>query len=161
MVLKICGMGFVLNKGAYLRDSWNILDFVIVISGYFSMIFSDGANLSVLRSFRVLRPLRSISAIQGLRLIVSSLMASIPLLRDTILVLCFFFIIFAIAGTQLFSGLLKKRCVNIDTGIPHFSDEFCGALSCPEGFFCGKVNANPNFGASNFDNIFYALLAVF
>jgi hypothetical protein len=34
MVLKILGLGFVFNKGAYLRDPWNILDFVIVMTGY-------------------------------------------------------------------------------------------------------------------------------
>lgn len=34
MVLKILGMGFVFNRDAYLRDAWNILDFVIVMVGY-------------------------------------------------------------------------------------------------------------------------------
>ena len=64
MVLKIAAMGFIFNKGSYLRDSWNILDFVIVCSGYVSMLMSGGgANLSVLRSFRVIRPLRTISSI--------------------------------------------------------------------------------------------------
>ena len=32
MVLKIIGLGFVVGEDAYLRDSWNILDFVIVVS---------------------------------------------------------------------------------------------------------------------------------
>jgi hypothetical protein len=99
MVLKICAMGFIFNKGSYLRDSWNILDCVIVVSGYAGMIFQNSStNLTVLRSFRVIRPLRTISSIEGLRVIVSALVAALPLLRDTILVLLFFFIIFAIAG---------------------------------------------------------------
>jgi len=34
MVLKISGLGLVMNKGSYLRDSWNILDFIIVNSGF-------------------------------------------------------------------------------------------------------------------------------
>jgi len=161
MVLKIFGIGFVMGRHAYLRDSWNILDFVIVMSGFASMIFSGGANLSVLRSFRVLRPLRTISGIEGLRIIVSALVSSMPLLRDTILVLLFFFIIFAIAGVQLFQGILKKRCIDIETGIPHPSDEFCGALKCEVGYFCGKTNENPNYGVTNFDNILFALLAIF
>lgn len=103
MVLKILAMGFIWNKGSYLRDSWNLLDFVIVMSGYIGMLMQGGgANLSVLRSFRVIRPLRTISSIEGLRVIVSALVAALPLLRDTILVLIFFFMIFAIAGVQLF-----------------------------------------------------------
>ena len=97
-MLKIAAMGFIWNKHSYLRDSWNILDFVIVVSGYVGMMFQGGTNLSVLRSFRVIRPLRTISSIEGLRVIVSALVASLPLLRDTILVLLFFFVIFAIAG---------------------------------------------------------------
>ena len=37
MILKIMGMGFVMGEKAYLKDSWNILDFVIVISSYPSL----------------------------------------------------------------------------------------------------------------------------
>ena len=127
MVLKILGLGFIFNKGAYLRDAWNILDFTIVMTGYLSLLLQGGSvNLSGLRAFRVLRPLKSISSIAGLKVIVSALLASLPLLRDTIIVLVFFFFIFAIAGLQLFSGVLKKRCVDIETGVPDPSDNLCG-----------------------------------
>ena len=37
MVLKILGMGFLFNTGAYLRDPWNILDFIIVMSAYLTI----------------------------------------------------------------------------------------------------------------------------
>ena len=87
-----------------------------------------------------------------------------PMLQDTILVLIFFFLIFAIGGVNLFSGVLKQRCVNFETGRELISDElyFCGGdQSCPEGYFCGKMNSNPNFGVTNFDNIFWAMLIVF
>jgi len=36
-----------------------------------------------------------------------------PLLRDTIIILLFFFAIMAIGGTNLMSGQLKNRCINI------------------------------------------------
>ena len=32
MVLKILGLGFIFGKNAYLKDSWNVLDFVIVVT---------------------------------------------------------------------------------------------------------------------------------
>lgn len=35
----------------------------------------------------------------------------------------------------------------------------CG--ECPGGYFCGKGNQNPNYGATNFDNVCYSFLAVF
>ena len=160
MILKIIGLGFVLNKGAYLRESWNILDFIIVVSAYLQILISSGANLSVLRSFRVLRPLKTISGIEGLRVIVSALMKAVTLLVDTVIILCFFFIIFAIGGVQLWSGVLKKRCVNEYTGVIQ-SNRLCGSVDCKPGFFCGKTNENPNFGVTNFDNILYSLLVVF
>ena len=40
MFLKILALGFIFGKGAYLKDSWNILDFVIVGSAYLT-IFND------------------------------------------------------------------------------------------------------------------------
>lgn len=44
MALKIVGLGFLLNEGAYLRDPWNILDFIIVSSAYLT-IFQNLADL--------------------------------------------------------------------------------------------------------------------
>ena len=38
MILKILGLGFLFNEGAYLKNSWNILDFVIVTSALFEEI---------------------------------------------------------------------------------------------------------------------------
>ncbi|CAI2366067.1 unnamed protein product [Moneuplotes crassus] len=162
MILKILGQGFIFPPKSYLRESWNILDFIIVISGYLPMFLSSNStNLNVLRSFRVLRPLRTISGIEGLKILVSALLSAIPMLRDTILVLLFFFLIFAIAGLQLWSGVLKKRCIEIETGKVHLDNLICGAKKCPSGYFCGKTNTNPNLGITNFDNIFYSFLVIF
>ncbi len=85
-----------------------------------------------------------------------------PLLRDTIIILLFFFMIFAVAGLQLLSGLLKQRCINIYTGVKHEDDIMCGGLvQCRPGYFCGKQNKNPNQDATNFDTIFFGMLTVF
>ncbi len=32
-ILKIIGMGFIIHKSSYLRQGWNIIDFLIVITG--------------------------------------------------------------------------------------------------------------------------------
>ena len=110
MVLKILGLGFIFNRGAYLRDAFNILDFFIVVSAYLSMMQNDsngGLSLSSLRAFRVLRPLRAVNNIPGLKLIVKSIVAALSLLADAVIVLLFFFLIFAIGGVNLFSGMLR------------------------------------------------------
>lgn len=37
MVLKIVGYGFIFGEGSYLRDAWNNLDFIIVMTGYLTL----------------------------------------------------------------------------------------------------------------------------
>lgn len=182
MVFKILGLGFIFGEDTYIWDPWNLLDFFIVMSSYASMAqkeevgisakdapgpeaSSGGFNVKGLRVFRVLRPLKTISSIKGLKVLILAVLSALPLLQDTLLILFFFFLIFAIAGTQTFSGMLKNRCVAIQTGIVHPDDLICGkdfgGEGCPGGFHCAKVNNNPNYGVSNFDNIFYSLLAIF
>lgn len=98
--LKILGLGFVFVKGSYLRDAWNILDFVIVASSFVPLIMGGGSgvNLSSLRSLRVLRPLRTISTIKALKKILQTLFAALPNLMNSIIILLFFYLVFAIAG---------------------------------------------------------------
>jgi hypothetical protein len=43
MIIKILSRGFVFNQGAYLRDAFNILDFVIVMSSLLT-IFQSNTN---------------------------------------------------------------------------------------------------------------------
>ena len=31
--LKILALGFVLHRGSYLRNAWNIMDFIVVVTG--------------------------------------------------------------------------------------------------------------------------------
>lgn len=50
---------------------------------WLSLLLTSG-NFAVLRTLRVLRPLRTISHIRGMRLLVSSLIYSLPGLRDVI-----------------------------------------------------------------------------
>ena len=72
-------MGFILNKGSYLRDSWNILDFTIVITSFISAFSSGGGggSLASLRALRILRPLRTISTIKALKDILITLFSAI------------------------------------------------------------------------------------
>lgn len=120
-------------------------------------------KVSGLRVFRVLRPLKTISSVKGLKVLIVAVISALPLLKDTITILLFFFIIFAIATTQMFNGMLKQRCIAIQTGRVHEDDIICNPNqdSCPGGYFCAKGGANPNYGVTNFDNVPYAILAVF
>lgn len=100
MVLKIFGLGFILPNGAYLRDGWNILDFCIVTTSLIPQLVGAGSsvNLSSLRSLRVLRPLRTISSIKELKVLIGTLFSAFSYLVNTIIILFFFYLVFAIAG---------------------------------------------------------------
>ena len=75
-----------MDKRAYLKDSWNILDFFIVVTGFVAR-YLDIANFNGLRALRVLRPLRTISKIKSLRKMVKALFLSIKMLKDSLIIM--------------------------------------------------------------------------
>ena len=94
-----------------------------------------------------------------------ALFTAIPLLIDTLTVMVFYFIIGGIAGNQIFSGLLKNRCVDLQSGVVTADYVFgksngaCGGYGqCPANQICAKSNINPYYGVNNFDNIIWGIL---
>ncbi|GLV41113.1 cacophony [Carabus blaptoides fortunei] len=63
--LKILALGFVLHRGSYLRNIWNIMDFFVVVTGFLTMVPQNyfEVDLRTLRAIRVLRPLKLVSGI--------------------------------------------------------------------------------------------------
>ena len=61
------GRGFALTKFTYLRDAWNWLDFIVISLAYLTMGIDLG-NLAALRTFRVLRALKTVAIIPGMLL---------------------------------------------------------------------------------------------
>ena len=109
-VLKIIAMGFVGCPHTYLRDGWNCLDFIVVVSGMLESAFDSVPNMSALRAFRALRPLRSVNRIPGVAKIAKSMVSAVPRLVNVIGILVFVLAIFSILGLQLYSGRLHTRC---------------------------------------------------
>lgn len=145
MVVKIVAMGFVMGTNAYLSDRWNWIDFVVVAVGWVSQL-PDVENLSALRTFRVLRPLRTLTTVPGMRVIVQSMLASIPALANVFMLCVFIFFIFGIIGVQLWAGVLRGHCAYQDPTDPGVWLEasptvFC-ALDCPE----DHPSCSPSFG---------------
>ena len=54
MTVKLIAIGFVMDEGSYLRDSWNQLDFFIVFSSILDMSL-DGFDVPALKILRMLR----------------------------------------------------------------------------------------------------------
>uniref|UniRef100_A0A672MX75 Voltage-dependent L-type calcium channel subunit alpha n=1 Tax=Sinocyclocheilus grahami TaxID=75366 RepID=A0A672MX75_SINGR len=178
--LKIIAYGLVMHQNSYVRNGWNMMDFVIVIVGLFSVVLElvtkdrdvsgqsggkpGGFDVKALRAFRVLRPLRLVSGVPSLQVVLNSIIkAMVPLLHIALLVL-FVIIIYAIIGLELFIGKMHATCYLNDT--PEEDPGPCSLSGhgrhCPlSGTVCRDGWHGPNNGITNFDNFLFAMLTVF
>ncbi|KAI7807250.1 putative voltage-dependent T-type calcium channel subunit alpha-1I-like [Triplophysa rosa] len=110
MVVKMLALG-IFGRCCYLGDTWNRLDFFIVMAGVVEYSLDlQNINLTAIRTVRVLRPLKAINRVPSMRILVNLLLDTLPMLGN-VLLLCFFvFFIFGIIGVQLWAGLLRNRC---------------------------------------------------
>ncbi|XP_070508107.1 voltage-dependent calcium channel type A subunit alpha-1 isoform X4 [Chironomus tepperi] len=176
--LKILALGFVLHKNSYLRNIWNIMDFFVVVTGFITMLPEQGLDIDLrtLRAIRVLRPLKLVSGIPSLQVVLKSIIkAMAPLLQIGVLVL-FAIVIFAIIGLEFYSGALHKSCYSLED-IKELFKEGDAATPCnadnktiaPAGAYTCNYNEStcieqwegPNYGITSFDNIGFAMLTVF
>uniref|UniRef100_A0A8D0CHD5 Voltage-dependent N-type calcium channel subunit alpha n=1 Tax=Scleropages formosus TaxID=113540 RepID=A0A8D0CHD5_SCLFO len=160
--IKIIALGFAFHKGSYLRNGWNVMDFVVVLTGILATVGSD-FDLRTLRAVRVLRPLKLVSGIPSLQVVLKSIMkAMVPLLQIGLL-LFFAIVMFAIIGVEFYMGKFHYTCFRIDT--EQVADFPCGqeppSRTCSNGTKCQEYWTGPNFGITNFDNILFAVLTVF
>ncbi|KAL9886447.1 calcium voltage-gated channel subunit cacophony isoform 17-T17 [Glossina fuscipes fuscipes] len=176
--LKILALGLVLHKHSYLRNIWNIMDFFVVVTGFMTQFPQLGQNvdLRTLRAIRVLRPLKLVSGIPSLQVVLKSIIkAMAPLLQIGLLVL-FAIVIFAIIGLEFYSGTLHKTCYSLEdpnkpvkegeSETPCNSDKEAdksgGAYVCNYNTsMCLEKWDGPNSGITSFDNIGFAMLTVF
>jgi len=104
--LKSISTGLIFEKGSYLRESWNQLDFFIVVTSIIDLSF-DNINLPVikiLRLLRTLRPLRFISHNSGMKIVVEALIQSVGHILNVAIVVLAVWLMFAILGVNLFGG---------------------------------------------------------
>ncbi|KAL0965374.1 hypothetical protein UPYG_G00280480 [Umbra pygmaea] len=161
--IKIIALGFAFHKGSYLRNGWNVMDFVVVLTGILATVGSD-FDLRTLRAVRVLRPLKLVSGIPSLQVVLKSIMkAMVPLLQIGLL-LFFAILMFAIIGVEFYMGKFHTTCFKVDTS-ERAAAFPCGteppARMCPNGTECREYWIGPNYGITNFDNILFAVLTVF
>ncbi|XP_017892199.1 sodium channel protein 60E-like isoform X2 [Ceratina calcarata] len=183
MVIKSIAKGFVLNKYTYLRNPWNWLDFVVITSGY-ATIGMEVGNLAGLRTFRVLRALKTVSILPGLKTIINALLHSFKQLAEVMTLTIFCLMVFALFALQVYMGELRNKCVknleSNDTQIdwyewtwnssnwafdedeePIICGNATGARHCNESYVCLCVGPNPNHGYTNFDNFLWSMLTTF
>ncbi|NXR04654.1 SCN5A protein, partial [Sagittarius serpentarius] len=181
-LIKILARGFCLNEFTLLRDPWNWLDFSVIVMAYVGA-FSNLGSVSVLRTFRVLRALKTISLVPGLKIIVGALIQSVKKLADVMILTVFCLSVFALIGLQLFKGNLRQKCIRNSTVLesslfliffPFFIENFAkkegtsdillcgpGAGTCPPDYICLKIGPNPDYGFTSFDTFGWAFLSLF
>ncbi|XP_078716601.1 sodium channel protein type 2 subunit alpha-like isoform X3 [Lampetra fluviatilis] len=182
-LVKILARGLFFGAFTYLRDPWNWLDLAVLVIACFTSI-PGFANLSALRMFRVMRALKTISVVPGLKTIVRALIQSVKKLSDVTILTLFCLSIFALIALQLFKGNLKNKCVrwpipgnftfiNISEyledkenyyfhkNVPLLCSNSSEINTCPDGYNCLKAGKNPNYGYTNYDNFGWAFLSLF
>lgn len=157
--INIILFGFVFNgKTSYGRDPWNIMDMVIVFFSIFTLVLASqgGADLSILKIFRmlrVLRPLRFLKRNLGLKIQVISLMNAVPGIVNLLLIS---FLIIMIFGIQAV-GFLKGKLHYCDyTNVPDYAvAEIVTKWDCID--YGGEwLNAT-----GNFDDVVTAMITMF
>nr|AUA17903.1 voltage gated sodium channel [Anopheles funestus] len=187
--VKVMARGFILQPFTYLRDAWNWLDFVVIALAYVTMGIDLG-NLAALRTFRVLRALKTVAIVPGLKTIVGAVIESVKNLRDVIILTMFSLSVFALMGLQIYMGVLTQKCIkefpmdgswgnlthenwelfnsnetnwfySISGDIPLCGNS-SGAGQCDEGYICLQgYGINPNYGYTSFDTFGWAFLSAF
>ncbi|XP_035791465.1 sodium channel protein para-like isoform X4 [Anopheles albimanus] len=184
--VKVMARGFILQPFTYLRDAWNWLDFVVIALAYVTMGIDLG-NLAALRTFRVLRALKTVAIVPGLKTIVGAVIESVKNLRDVIILTMFSLSVFALMGLQIYMGVLTQKCIKKYPEDLNLTDEswelfnsnetnwffsesgdipLCGNSSgagqCDEGYICLQgYGKNPNYGYTSFDTFGWAFLSAF
>eukprot|EP00397_Hematodinium_sp_SG-2012_P000372 GEMP01000372.1.p1 GENE.GEMP01000372.1~~GEMP01000372.1.p1 ORF type:complete len:2224 (+),score=490.20 GEMP01000372.1:55-6726(+) len=171
---KIVAAGFLFGRGTYIKNPWNVLDFIVVLSGIAEVVLqSIDTNLSALRCFRLLRPLKTLNVLPGTRCIVQTLFASVPQLRVLLGLAMFVLGILAGLGLHLFNDSSWKRCRDGNNVI--VSDRLCGGSHiCPVNSTCvnsanwpptaiGQLWDQPevDYGITGFGNFLQAIMTVF
>ena len=168
MLVKLVAQGGFLHSTGYFREAWNWLDCVVVLSGLTALFLTDSSSFTILRVVRIFRPLRTISRVRGMRNLVDTLGASLPILLNVLLLSLFVFFVFGLVGVILWSGTLHKRCYGYSYDEGNYTyTTVCGEESkvgffrsqCAEGFACVTGAPNPNRWA-NWDHIGASFLIV-
>ncbi|KDO30708.1 hypothetical protein SPRG_04611 [Saprolegnia parasitica CBS 223.65] len=168
--VKVLAVGVVDGPQSYLKSRWNIVDMLLVLLGWLTILLatqssSQVPNLGLFRLLRILKVLRGITFSRGLQTLVQSLFEAMQLLVHVGHLMLVVLVIFAIAGVNLFQGALHQQCDNeyVDGSGPRCG----GGRTCPNNGTCSAYVVNTttlyrdlNDGYTSFDHFGLALLTV-
>ncbi len=139
---------------AFLRHSWNRVDFVAVVSFWIAFILALGGqeatnshHIYIFRALSVLRCARLLTATSGTTTILYSLKASAFILLSVTFFTGFAMLLFGIIGIQSFEGSYRRNCVfvgdlNGQPGVNTTLTQICGGFLNTTGSKLGHVLAD-------------------
>ncbi|XP_053115871.1 sodium channel protein type 5 subunit alpha-like isoform X7 [Hemicordylus capensis] len=111
MVFKVIA----LDPYYYFQQGWNIFDSIIVTLSLMELSLSSMGNVSVLRSFRLLRVFKLAKSWPTLNTLIKIIGNSVGALGNLTLVLAIIVFIFAVVGMQLFGESYSKCDLSTNT----------------------------------------------
>ncbi|KAK9388500.1 Ion transport protein-domain-containing protein [Lipomyces mesembrius] len=126
---------------AYLRSSWNRLDFSCVVFYWIYLIVTTSSSgkkstaVNVFRALSALRILKWLKLTNGTSTVLDSIKTALPALTNVMTFISVFWTLFALVGIQAFSGSFRRQCVWVD---PYQQEanytnnlQFCGGYLDP------------------------------
>lgn len=135
---------------AFVKDPWNLFDAAIVT---IALIPASGPA-SVLRTLRILRALRLVSAVPSMRRVVAALLSAIPGMASIIGLLLLIMYVAAVISTELFGRIAPEHFADLPTSLfslfqimtgeawPDIADAVMGEMPWAWIFFVGYILAS-------------------
>ncbi|KAM7365204.1 hypothetical protein PAMP_016150 [Pampus punctatissimus] len=186
MIIKAVALGIVGHEESLFSNNWNKFD-VFIICG--EVLDHFLASLGILSGLRVFSAMRLIGRVPSMRVLVTDIINTLPMLANVFVLYIFVIHIFSVMGVQMWAGQLRNRCFlgeeistkyNISlsqyyvTKYGEKSPFICspknknGMRHCrdvppsTEGeVTCRAGDHNPQKDAISFDNIGFAWIAIF
>ena len=185
--LRIIALGFYKGPDSYLRNTYNRLDFIVLVTNWVFCVIELGGvrepvRLGSLKGVRAILCFRVFKSVAASAALMEAISTSIPQMVDIFSFAALFFVFFALVGVNFFHGAFRRRCImpyidipagqeghyqEMGGGIEMYPPLFCNAgndrigdgFQCPAA--CYDSAPNPNFGYTSFDNIGITLLTIF
>jgi hypothetical protein len=186
LMIKIVTAGFMFEHEAYLWNGWNILDFMVIfisIIEYTQKFVHVGNELAdlewlrVLRVGRLLRALKLVENVEGMRIIVNVIIECMPMVLATTAIVLVIYMAFAIFGMYIFAGkffscspddTMISSCVNAST-FENSTDAYVNSVcGLPNPAALNKIHCDATYPAGawvnppySFDNLGQSLITLF
>ena len=113
--VRIFILGFFKGPDSYLKNFYNMLDFIIMLSSWIFLILEgfgleEPFRLGSLRALRLILCLRHLRGVSSLIAVMQTIGESLPLLVSVIDFTLMFGFFYALMGVSLFGGSFRRRC---------------------------------------------------